>query len=87
MLLISGDDDRMWPSARMGDQMVERLHAHQCPLRLRHCRYAGAGHLMRPPDVPTSVLSGAFELGGTGLMQARANRSAWNETLVFLGER
>jgi hypothetical protein len=26
-------------------------------------------------------------LGGTGLMQARANRSAWNETLAFLGER
>ena len=87
VLLISGDDDRMWPSARMGDQMVERRHAHRCPLRVRHCRYAGAGHLMRPPGMPTSVLSGAFELGGTGLMQARANRSAWNETLAFLGER
>jgi len=77
----------MWPSARMGNQMVERLHAQRCPLRVRHCRYAGAGHLMRPPGMPTSVLSGAFELGGHGPMQAHANRAAWTETLAFLGER
>lgn len=87
MLLISGDDDRMWPSAGMGDQIVERLHAHRYPFRFRHCRYPGAGHLMRPPGVPTSVLSGVFELGGTGPMQARANRAAWTETLTFLGGR
>jgi len=87
MLLISGDDDRMWPSAGMGDQIVERLHAHRYPFRFRHCRYPGAGHLMRPPGVPTSVLSGAFELGGTGPMQARANRAGWTETLAFLGGR
>jgi hypothetical protein len=37
--------------------------------------------------VPTSVLSGAFELGGSGPMQARANRAAWTETLAFLGEQ
>ncbi len=87
VLLISGDDDRMWPSARMGDQMVERLRAHRSPLRVRHSRYAGAGHLMRPPGMPTSVLSGAFELGGHGPTQAHANRAAWTETLALLGER
>ena len=46
-----------------------------------------AGHLMRSAGVPTSVVDGAFELGGTGSMQARANRAAWTGTLAFLGAR
>jgi acetyl esterase/lipase len=87
ILLISGDDDGMWPSGVMGDQIVARLGEHRYPFPFRHCRYPGAGHLMRPPGVPTSVLAGAFELGGIGAMQARANRAAWSETLTFLGAR
>ena len=84
ILLISGDEDRMWPSARMGDQIVERLETHRHRFHFRHCRYPGAGHYMRTPGVPTSVLRGAFELGGNGGAQAAANRSAWAETLTFL---
>jgi hypothetical protein len=74
----------MWPSSRMGDQIVERLEAHRHRFHVRHCRYPGAGHYMRTPGVPTSVLRGAFELGGDGAAQAAANRSAWAETLTFL---
>jgi dienelactone hydrolase len=85
ILLISGDDDQMWPSARMGDQIMERLAAHHHPFRSRHCHYPGAGHLMRPPGLPTSVLQGKFALGGRGPTQAGANRAAWSETLAFLG--
>jgi hypothetical protein len=85
ILLISGEDDRMWPSARMGEQIMNRLAAHAHPFQSRHCHYPGAGHLMRPPGVPTSVLQGTFVLGGTGPAQARANRAAWSETLAFLG--
>jgi dienelactone hydrolase len=84
ILLISGDDDQMWPSARMGDRIMERLAAHHHPFRSRHCRYPGAGHLMCPPGVPTSVLHGKFVLGGLGSAQASANRAAWSETLAFL---
>ena len=58
-------------------------HAH--PFQSRHCHYPGAGHLMRPPGVPASVLQGKFVLGGAGPAQARANRAAWSETLAFLG--
>jgi hypothetical protein len=53
-----------------------------------------AATALQAPDIrcvhracPTSVLAGAFELGGTGPMQARANRAAWTETLAFLGAR
>ena len=84
MLLISGDDDRMWPSARMGDQILQRLGAHGHPFRSRHCRYQGAGHVMRSPGVSTSVLQNTFAFGGDGPSQAAANRAAWMETIAFL---
>jgi dienelactone hydrolase len=86
ILLISGDDDRMWPSARMGDQIIERLAAHGHPFRSRHYRYPGAGHLMRSPGVPTSALYNTFAFGGHGPEQAAANRAAWTETIMFLRE-
>jgi dienelactone hydrolase len=84
MLLISGEDDRMWPSARMGDQIMARLNAHGHPFDSRHCRYPGAGHLMRTPGVPTSTLENRFAFGGYPSAQAAANRAAWSESLSFL---
>ena len=84
ILLISGDDDRMWPATQMGEAIMRRLAAHRHPFESRHYHYAGAGHLMRPPGVPTSVLRGVFAFGGLGPSQAAANRAAWSETLSFL---
>ena len=83
ILLISGDDDRMWPSARMGDQIVERLAARRHRFPVVHRRYAKAGHLMRTPGVPTTVLHNTFEYGGEPSAQAAANRAAWDETIAF----
>jgi bile acid acyltransferase/acyl-CoA thioester hydrolase-like protein len=86
ILLVSGDGDAMWPASRMGHQIMERLAAHQHPFTSRHVHYPNAGHLMRPPGVPTSVLDGKFALGGTPAGQAAANRAAWLETVAFLLE-
>ena len=86
VLLVSGEDDRMWPSTRMGEQMMARLAAHRHPFRSRHLHYPGAGHLLRSPGVSTMVLQGQFALGGERLAQARANRAAWRATLDFLEE-
>ena len=86
ILLVSGDDDRMWPASRMGHQIMERLAAHNHPFTSRHLHYPNAGHLMRPPGVPTSILDGKFALGGTPAGQAAANRAAWLETVAFLLE-
>ena len=83
ILLISGDDDRMWPSARMGDQIVARLVACRHRFPVLHRRYAHAGHLMRTPGVPTTILHNTFEYGGMPSAQAAANREAWNETIAF----
>ena len=86
ILLVSGDGDRMWPASRMAHQIMERLAAHNHPFTSRHVHYPNAGHLMRPPGVPTSVLDGKFALGGTPAGQAAANRAAWLETVAFLLE-
>jgi dienelactone hydrolase len=86
VLLVSGGDDRMWPATRMGRQIMDRLAAHRHPFASRHLQYPDAGHLMRPPGVPTSVLEGKFVLGGTPAAQAAANRAAWLETVTFLRE-
>ena len=86
ILLVSGDDDRMWPASRMGRQIMDRIAAHEHPFTSRHLHYPNAGHLMRPPGVPTSILDGKFAFGGTPHVQAAANRAAWLETVAFLRE-
>jgi dienelactone hydrolase len=86
ILLVSGDDDRMWPATRMGRQIVGRLADHNHPFNSRHVHYPYAGHFMRPPGVPTGVIDGKFALGGTPESQAAANRLAWLETVAFLRE-
>ena len=86
ILLVSGDDDRMWPASRMGRQIMNRLAAHEHPFSSRHVHYPDAGHLMRPPGVSTSVLDGKFALGGKPPGQATANRAAWLEAVAFLRE-
>ena len=86
ILLVSGGQDRMWPASRMGRQIMDRLADHKHPFESRHVHLANAGHLMRPPGVPTGILDGKFALGGTPQEQAAANRAAWLETVAFLRE-
>ena len=84
ILLVSGEDDQMWPSSRMGELVMRRLADSHHRHASRHCRYADAGHLIRPPGVSTATLAGKFAFGGEGAAQAAANRAAWTETLAFL---
>src|SRR5262249_14415140 len=39
ILLVSGEDDRMWPATRMGEQVMHRLAARAHPFRSRHLHY------------------------------------------------
>jgi pimeloyl-ACP methyl ester carboxylesterase len=49
VLLISGTDDRLWPSTRLSEMAIERLKAHDRPFPREHLRYEGAGHMIAPP--------------------------------------
>ncbi len=85
VLVLSGDEDRMWPAGRMCEAVIDRLAKHHHPHPFAHHRYAGAGHLLRAPCAPTSVIDAPImALGGVPAGQAAANRQSWTEVLRAL---
>ena len=44
VLLITGKEDKMWPSSQMGDMIIKRLKEHKFPHWYNHCAYENAGH-------------------------------------------
>jgi dienelactone hydrolase len=93
VLLISGKDDAMWPSERLAEIARRRLEAHQFAHPYRHLAYAGAGHMIGTPFLPTTVLASrhpltgeVFAYGGTPKAYAAAREDSWREILKLLGE-
>jgi dienelactone hydrolase len=93
VLLISGKDDAMWPSTRLAEIARRRLEAHHFPHPYRHLAYAGAGHMIGTPYLPTTVLASRhpltgemFAYGGTPKAYAAAREDSWQEILKMLRE-
>jgi dienelactone hydrolase len=92
VMLLSGADDRMWPSSRLAEMAIERLDAHHHPYPCTHVRYAGCGHFLPLPHFPAATstqhpqVRRAVLLGGTRQANARASVDAWSRLLAFLGE-
>jgi len=87
VLLISGTDDRLWPSARLSETVVDRLKAHDHPYRYEHLRYEGAGHMISLPGYePEASWTERFELGGSRGANKFANADSWKKVLGFLKE-
>jgi dienelactone hydrolase len=90
VLLLSGEDDQMWPSPVLAGIAAERLARHGHPYPVRHRRYPGAGHIFALPNLPMPtgtqhpVRGVRVALGGTPAANARAAAAAWGETLRFL---
>ena len=84
ILLVSGVEDRIWPSTFMGEQIVARLGVNDFAYRVQHLAFAEAGHgIAGPPGEPlTSV---AERLGGTAAGNARAKARGWAAILDLLG--
>jgi dienelactone hydrolase len=92
VLLISGGDDRMWPSRAYARMVGERLgdHGHEVASLV----YPDAGHFLAfpygipslPPMVSTSPARRlTIEFGGTPEANARAAAGSWAEIVAFLG--
>jgi dienelactone hydrolase len=85
VLLISGKDDRVWPSAPMAESIMARLREHRHASTYRHLSYDNAGHSFGLPYQPrTNDATGTFKMGGTPSGNAAAAVSAWKATLEFL---
>jgi len=93
VLLISGQDDAMWPSPTLADIAMKRLAEHNHPHPSRHLTYPGAGHLISPPGLPATFTASQHALagrllafGGNPKDTAAACMDAWRNVLVFLKE-
>lgn len=82
ILLISGKDDRVWPSSAMSDLIVSRLKENGFRYPVVNLSYEGAGHLINFPFFPTPS---RIELGGTPEGLARADADSWSRVLEFFG--
>jgi dienelactone hydrolase len=91
ILLVSGRDDALWPSAVFGDLIVERLEQQRFAHPYQHLSYEGAGHTIGAPYGPATVLSGfhpvrqvTINYGGTPSAIAHARHDSWPKVLQFL---
>lgn len=87
LLIISGEDDKIWPSAFYGNQIMERLNQKNSPIERKHVCYPNAGHgLAAPYEGSIYHPVGEFwcRLGGTAEGNAYACKASWQEILNFL---
>lgn len=93
ILLVSGDDDAMWPSTLMARSLLDRAGTRGFGHEITLLSYPDAGHaIAMPPEVPPMLatpphpLTGmTLALGGTedGVTAARAH--GWPRIAQFLG--
>jgi dienelactone hydrolase len=90
VLLVSGGEDKVWPSSELSRIAAARLERTGHPYHHQHLDYEGAGHIVFLPYHPTTVgytrvFSGmALEFGGGPAANARASADAWAKVLEFL---
>lgn len=82
ILLISGKDDALWPSAKMSDLVSARLKQNKFRYAYTHVAYEGAGHAIAPPGYSPTADSVRF--GGTPQGNAHAQAEGCKELLAFL---
>ncbi len=91
LLLISGEDDKMWPSFYSATRIVERIQKYAPNLPCKHLHYPSAGHFITQPYLPTTcntyyhpVARLWMAIGGTPQDDAFAAKDSWNELIRFL---
>ena len=90
-LLLSADDDRIWPSAHLSEIAAQRLMRQPHPFPFRHVRYGTAGHpIAAAPYGPAElVVPGPgvrFATGGTIAATSAARADAWLRTIEWFAE-
>lgn len=89
LLLIAGEDDRVWPSSVLAERIEARMAQHGRADDVTVVRYPDAGHNLSMPNLPStgtvSTRRGMFRgLGGTGAGNARAEADGWARQVEFL---
>jgi dienelactone hydrolase len=82
ILLISGDKDTTWSSAKMCTHLMTILEENNNPYQTKHVNFKNMGHTFFLPNIPPIIdhPSVSAESG------AKANKTAWKNTLEFLSK-
>jgi dienelactone hydrolase len=88
VMLISGEDDQVWPSRLMADRVIARLKEHGHKHAAGHLTYASAGHGIMSYYWPTArpKTSSVYSTGGTAKADAFAQADSWPRVLQLLRE-
>lgn len=91
ILLVSGEDDAMWPATTMATMIERRAAAWGFGHEVVHLRYPGAGHTAGGvPGLPAEtairhpLTGGYYALGGTNAGNAAARQDSWPKVVSFL---
>ncbi len=87
LLVVSGQDDKIWPSSLYAKQIAERLNENASTIVRKFLDFPHAGHgIISPYDKPIYHPVGKFwcALGGTPEGNQLAYENAWHETFTFL---
>lgn len=85
VLLLSGTDDQVWPSAQFSEMVMARLKAKNFAFTYEHLRYEGAGHFIGVPFLPSNQTQTADLVGGgTAEANGTASADSYIKVLDFL---
>jgi dienelactone hydrolase len=86
VLLVSGDDDVVWPSSIMANSIVDRLKSVRFQYPVEHLDYPHAGHLAGRPEIVPAWKEAAQKMGfgGTARGDAESSLDAIPKVLEFL---
>lgn len=88
VLLISGEQDTVWPSAVLAERAAERLETYDHRYPFEHLTFPDAGHAIRVPyrfDESKDPLE-IHRFGGTHEANAHAAAKAWRATHDYLAD-
>jgi 5'-3' exonuclease len=85
-LLVSGDDDKLWPSSFMADAIMTRLRAKGHPFADKWLHYPGAGHGIgiAYATYTHSMGNEYVDFGGNPKANATASDDSWPQAMAFL---
>lgn len=84
LMVVCGQDDTVWPSCPMTDQIVSRVKTRGGP-DIEVLRYNGAGHgVMGAPYGDPKWLEYWSQMGGTKKGNAAARKDSWPKIMAFL---
>jgi len=92
ILLISGEDDRVWQSSSMANSIAARLRQDRFAYDVENLKYPRAGHAAGRPEIVPSWSGAAknptsgreMEMGGTPQGNAESSLDATPKTIDFL---